>query len=612
VPGSIPEEVIAEVRERTDIVQVIGQHVQLKRSGINYKGLCPFHDEKTPSFNVNSAKQFFHCFGCHESGDVFKFLMKIEGRRFGEVVEDLAARAGVEIPRQHVSPAEERAAAQRRSERQQGLDLNRAVADLYRALLLGDQGAPARDYLKQRGVSEKSSETFCLGYAPPRESPVARFLERKGVPMSLAERLGLVARRRDPGLGLVARRRDPDTGGGGKPGYHDRFWNRLIFPVIGASGEVLGFGGRLLGDGDGPKYINTPETALYKKGEVLYGLHAAASAMRKGGQALIVEGNLDVIQLHQHGFEHAVAPMGTALTPRQVSLLRRFAHKVVALFDGDDAGNAAALKAVTPLVESGLEAKIASLPRGHDPDSFLRDRSAEELTRVLATALPVVTHLIETRRKQMEDTLPGRARLLEEVAPLLARLPSPVDRDLTISALAQDLKIEEGVIRRAVAGNKPTLQALRPREVAKVAQHLPPAELYLLGVLFAHPHLFPRAEAGGASSLLTNDGLRATYRAAMQMQQASGRIDPSQLLQSIPEGVKNPIAESFQAEAFASEDPTRALDDCLSALQRASFQRQLQDIRNQMAQARAAGDPNAVRDLAVRQVELERKIHETR
>ena len=343
MPGLIPEQVIADIRERTDIVQVIGQHVQLKRAGVNHIGLCPFHDEKTPSFNVNSQRQFYHCFGCHESGDVIKFLMKIEGRRFLEVVEDLAARAGIEIPRQTVSPEQARAAERQRSERQLGIDLNRKVADLYRSLLVGDRGGPAREYLQRRDVGEAITETFQLGYAPAAGAPVVRLLEREKVSMDVAERLGLVLRRAG--------------------GAHDRFWNRLIFPVIGAGGEVIGFGGRLLGDGDGPKYINTPETPLYHKGEVLFGLAAAAAPMRKRDLALVVEGNIDVIQLHQHGFDHSVAPMGTALTPRQVQLLRRFASKVIAVFDGDAAGQAAALKAVWTFVDGGLSAKIASLPK---------------------------------------------------------------------------------------------------------------------------------------------------------------------------------------------------------------------------------------------------------
>jgi DNA primase len=591
--------VIAEIRERTDIVQVIGQHVQLKRSGMNYLGLCPFHEEKTPSFNVNPQRQFFHCFGCHESGDVITFLMKVEGRRFLEVVEDLAARAGIEVPRQQVSASDARREAQRKSERQQGLDLNRKVAEHYRRNLLGERGATAREYVERRGIGAEVAEAFKLGFALPTGSSVVKLLEAERVSLELAERLGLCAKRRE--------------GSAGAPGYHDRFWNRLIFPVMAAGGEVVAFGGRLLGDGDGPKYINTPETALYRKGETLYGLHAAATPMRKHSQAIVVEGNVDVLQMHQHGFAQTVAPMGTALTPRQVLLLKRFADEVVALFDGDDAGQAAALKAVRTLTEAGVTGKIATLPAGHDPDSFLREAGAGAMSALLEGAKPAVDFLIEVLQKRMDDSIPGRARLLDEVAPVIAKLSGAVDRDLYVSRLALLLDIEPGIVRRAVLGQRAPAASLQRAARPAAKEPLPAAELELLGVLAEHPHHFPRAEEAGASSLLTNAGLRGTYRAAMEMQRQSGTLEPAQLLQATPGEVRDAVAGVVLSGKFASDgDPTRALDDCLSALERSRLVRERQEIRDQIASARAQHDDEAVRALAVRLIAVEREIHETR
>jgi DNA primase len=594
VSGLIPEQVIAEIRERTDIVQVIGQHVQLKRSGANHLGLCPFHDEKTPSFNVNPRRQSYHCFGCHESGDVFSFLMKVEGRRFMEVVEDLAARAGIELPKTKLSPADARREAARKSERQQGLDLNKRVAERYRQLLLGSEGQAARDYLRKRAVGDEMSELFRLGFAPASGNVVVELIRLNGLDPGLAERMGLVAARRE-----------------GK-GHHDRFWNRLMFPIIDARGEVLGFGGRLLGDGDGPKYINTPETAFYHKGDVLYGLHAAQTGMRKSGQALIVEGNIDVIQAHQHGFGNAVAPMGTALTAQQVQLMKRFAGDVVALFDGDEAGNKAALKAVRTLVEGGITSgKIASLPAGQDPDDFLRKEGREALEGVLKRALPAVDFLIDELRRRTDNSIPARARELEEVAPILAQLPL-VDQRLYTGRLAVELQMDVALVRRVVGGGvvPPELRRGAPKPEAPPAPP-PLAELDLLGILLDHPHLFQRAEAAGVQSLLTNDGLRDTYVAAMQMQQATGRIEHAKVLQAAPTSVRD---EVFKLSGqFASDcDPTRALDDCLSALQRAKLKCELQEVRDLMGKAKAAGDDKNRLTLTARKVELERKIHETR
>jgi DNA primase len=599
VPGRIPEEVIAEVRERTDIVQIIGQHVQLKRAGTNHKGLCPFHDEKTPSFNVNPQRQFYHCFGCQESGDVFSFLMKIEGRSFMEVVEDLAGRIGVEIPREQVSPAQARAAAQRRSERQQGLDLNQRVAKLYEALLWGTPGAAARDYLQQRGLGEEVARTFRLGFAPQSGSAVVRALEKAEIDLPFAERLGLVAKRT------------------GRQGYHDRFWDRLIFPVVGAGSEVLGFGGRKLGDGDGPKYINTPETTIYRKGEALYGLEAAAKAMRQGGRALVVEGNVDVIQLHQHDFRDAVAPMGTALTPRQVLLLGRFSKEVVALFDGDDAGRAAALKSIPTLLEGRVTARIATLPMGHDPDSFLREEGPQALQQLVGRAIPAVEFMINTLRAGIDGSIPDRARVLEQVAPIVATIESQAERDLYAGKLALDLAIAPSTVQRAIRGqlSKGSLQqeirSARPKRPQTLK--LVSVELDLLGILVDHPHLAPRAEEAGIISLLTNDGLRATYRAATEMQQASGQIDPVALLEAAPDEVREAVAKVVMSEAFrAINDPTRALDDCLNKLKRNQLEGERKEIKSKMVQAKSDGDAQSELRLATRMIEVEREIHETR
>jgi DNA primase len=605
VSGLIPKEVIEEVKARTDIVQIVGQHVELKRSGTNHKGLCPFHEEKTPSFNVNSQRQMYHCFGCHESGDVIKFLRKIEGRSFEEVLEDLAARAGVDVPRQRVSSAQAQAAQRRRSDRQRGLDLNRRVAVVYRELLQGQKGQIGQDYLRERGIGDDVSSTFQIGYAPRSGDAVVQMVTAGADGSTeFAERLGLIAKRAN------------------RPGHHDRFWNRLIFPVVGAGGEVLGFGGRLLGDGDGPKYINTPETFMYRKGEALYGLGPAAKPIRQQGVALLVEGNFDVLQLHQAGFANAVAPMGTALTERQVLLLRRFAPRAVAIFDGDEAGQAAAQKAVPILLAGGVEAKIASLPRGQDPDSFLCREGPEAMAQTIERAVPAIEYLVGALRNQMEDSIQGRARVLERVAQVVALLKSRAERDLYAGQLALELKTDVRTVQREIHAHlEPGGPVPRPRpqrqgptdQSPELKLVIPKAELDVLGILVDHPHLVPRAEQAGLTSLLTNEVLRATYRAAVEMQQTSGQIDPVRLLETASSGLRDKVADVVMSEAFSGvKDPTRALDDCLNDLRRRRLERDRQEIRNQMAKARAEGNSESERVLARRMIEVEREIHETR
>lgn len=545
-------------------------------------GLCPFHDEKTGSFNVNPAKQFFHCFGCRASGDVIAFLMRLEGRGFMEVVEDLAQRAGVELPREQRSPRQIAEEQRRRSERQQAIDLNARVAGLYRRYLHSDAGAEALAYLRRRGIGEEVEEAFQLGYAPASGDVVARRLEESGIDLEFAARMGLVARRRQ------------------REGYHDRFWNRLIFPLFGVGGDVVGFGGRLLGDGDGPKYVNTPETAFYTKGQALYGLAQAAKTIRSRKEALLVEGNFDVLQLHQAGFTHAVAPMGTALTAQQVRLLRRFGERVVAVFDGDVAGQTAAIKAVSVLLEAEVDSKIGTLPSGEDPDSLLLRGGAEAFQKVIDQSRPAIDHVLATAQLAMDDTIPGRAGLVELVAPLVGKLPNSIAQQLYADKLTLSLGLRPGAVDRVVAGQRVDVKAAVLQKPPKSS--VDPADIDLLKILIAHPRLFAQAERTSLSRLLTSAALRATYATAAAMQAESGRVDISQLLSSADPSVRDAVAQAALAEDFAGGDPNRAIDDWLLTAVRKKLQRVKARIERRIK--RAEHDEDERRPLMQTLVEL--------
>ncbi|HMG24752.1 MAG TPA: DNA primase, partial [Kofleriaceae bacterium] len=344
----IPDDVIAQIRDAADIVAVIGQHVQLKRAGTSWKGLCPFHGEKTPSFNVVPAKQFFHCFGCQKHGDVFSFLMELEGKSFVEVAEELAGRFAITVPRVEESPELRRA----RGERIAMLDLNKLATAFFRELLADPKrGEPGRAYLARRGVTAETAERFQLGYAPGEWGALADHLKARGADLELAVRLGLVAHR-------------PRSGG-----FYDRNRDRLVCPVIVPGGDVVGFSSRLVGapapapDGsEPPKYINSPESAVYKKGKLLFGLAQAREAMHTQKRAVLVEGNFDVITLHQAGFTEVVAPLGTALTPEQIGVLKRLTERIVLLYDGDRAGYKATMHALQMCVEADAEVLVTSTP----------------------------------------------------------------------------------------------------------------------------------------------------------------------------------------------------------------------------------------------------------
>lgn len=636
--GRIADEVIAEIRDRADIVEVVGRYVQLKRAGTNHKGLCPFHEEKTPSFNVNPVRQFFHCFGCQATGDVFDFLMRAEGRTFIEAVEELAGAVGVEIPRERLSATDARAEAERRSDRREALTLNGRVARFYRRCLESPQGEVARRYLAARGIDDATSERFMLGFAPRSATQLTQVLRSKGIALEFAARVGLVARRASGG------------------GYYDRFWNRLICPIINASGDVIGFGGRSLGEaGDAPKYINTPETAVYHKGETLYGLHAAGGAMRKAGQALLVEGNFDVLQLHRHGFANAVAPLGTALTSDQVRLLARFTPRVVAMFDGDKAGRAAARRAVKTLLEGGIEAKIASIPEGADPDSLLVQGGPDALRRVIDSAAPAIDFMISELRSTLEDTVPGRARVLEEVAPLVRQLASEAAQALYIDRLSLELQIDRAVVERVMLGRSTGRPAQarasvpeRPRHVqgdpsaARPAPRVDALEFELLKLLLGHPDLLSRAESAHMDALLSSEALRETYSTALQMQRDLGSLDPVLLIPRVPAELRDVVATAAMSQEYAKAgDPTKALDDCVASLAASRSARIVQRVKERIVRAQrgqtlkdcAAADIRRLDVLAKLQfriknardrreaeqvwalvpelVEVEREIHET-
>ncbi len=349
----------------------------------------------------------------------------------------------------------------------------------------------------------------------------------------------------------------------------------------------------------------------------MFGMEPATIPIRRAKTVILVEGNLDVIQMYQHGLQNTLAPMGTALTARQVLLLRRMADDVVAIFDGDDAGQAAAVKTVPMFVENEVSAKFATLPPGVDPDDFLLDRGAEAMKALVDGAAPSVDFLIDAHVSRMEDSIPGRTRVMERVVPVVARLKSQVARELYAGQLASTLGVDPGTVRRAVAmGRGPTPRELGagapPVEQRKLSV-IEQIEVKLLAILAEHPHLVHRAEQCSVETLLTNEGLRATYRAAVEMQQESGRIVHSKLLQATPAEILDIVAKEIHSDEFAADgDPTKALDDCVARLQRGRLERELTEIRKQIVKAKQKADLETIRTLAMRQVELEREIHETR
>jgi DNA primase len=469
--GRIPEDTLQVIRDRTDLVELIGRHVALKKAGRSYKGLCPFHHEKTPSFQVNPDRGIFHCFGCGESGNAFAFLMRVEGLSFPEAARTLAASAGIAIPES--GRGEEAGVLER------VLEANAAAQALYRRALASEAGREARAYLEKRGLPGDAIEAFGVGYAPNAWDALGNELRRLRIPAEIGARAGLL--------------RERESGG-----HYDLLRHRITFPIQDARGRVVAFGGRAMAADQEPKYLNSPESPVFRKREAFYGFPHALEAIRRGDRIVVVEGYFDRIALHRAGVEEALATCGTALSEDHARALRRRARSAVLLFDGDSAGRRAALRALELLLPAGLRVRAAALPPGDDPDTFLL-REGPEALRALVEQAPAALDLAIA-----DAVAPGvvqpeqKADALAKVVPLVAKIVEPAERTawaqrLALAVGARELDVEasvRAVARGAQAADVVTVSG--PVHVGRDERHL----AQLVQVLLEHPAA--AAEVDGA------------------------------------------------------------------------------------------------------------------
>jgi DNA primase len=426
---------IEEVRARADIVEIVGTQVRLKRTGRNFLGLCPFHNEKTPSFSVNAERGFFHCFGCGIGGTVFDFVMKAEGLTFAEALQSLARRYGI------VLPEPTGAGGPPAGERDTLALANQTAAEFFAYVLWKTvDGAPAREYLKMRGITDETAHAFMLGFAPARPANLAGVISKRGM-LEAAVKVGLVKRE------------------DGRASY-DMFRGRLMFPIRDALGRVIGFGGRVL-DQRLPKYINSPESPIYSKSRALYGVFEARQAIAQGERAIVVEGNIDVIALWQAGFKETVASLGTSLTVDQLRVLGRYTRNIVACFDGDAAGRKASLRALEVFLGAGLLGRGAFLPSGFDPDTLVRDRGAWAFTELIESSELLVDYFLREQASAAGATLGGRARAAQRVAEILRLIANPFEFDLLARKAADSLGVGEALLRREARKDDPANLSMR-------------------------------------------------------------------------------------------------------------------------------------------------------
>ncbi len=419
----IPEDKLLEIREAASIEEVVGQYVKLERRGKTLTGLCPFHADSKPSFTVSPDRGIFHCFGCQAGGNVISFVMQYHKLSFPEAAAELARRYGITLTVKDMGPEESRRAKQR----QTSYDLNREALAFYRGTLEGKGGKPGREYLKKRGLTPEIIQSFQLGYAPPEWDGLRRHLQNRGFSLEAAAEVGLLL---------------PRTSGG----YYDRFRDRVIFPIFDRQDRPVAFGGRIVGEGE-PKYLNSPESPLYTKGRLLYGLPQAREALRHQDLAIVVEGYLDLLALRVHGIVPVVASLGTALTKEQVRLLKSQVSRVVLVFDGDPAGAKAMRRAFPLFGQEGLPVRVIALPAGQDPDTYVHSEGPELFASPWERALPWLAFLLDGLVEAHGLTIEGRVRIAEELRPYFQTLQDPVEQGLWLKFAAERLGVPETDLR---------------------------------------------------------------------------------------------------------------------------------------------------------------------
>jgi DNA primase len=547
------------VKQQADIVRVIGEYVRLKKSGQNFTGLCPFHQEKTPSFAVHPVKQIYHCFGCGAGGDVFKFVMEMEKSAFPEAVRTVAEKCGIPLPKPRERSPEERRENQQRAAL---VEIQREAATYFaRALKTTDEGKVAQAYLEDRGLDSATVAQFGLGYAPSSGDALLRHLKAKYAER-LLEASGFFSRDQNGRL-------------------FDRFRRRIMFPISNESGKVIAFGGRALGD-DMPKYLNSPETPIYTKSNVLYHLDHAKEAIRKNDFAVLVEGYMDTIAVARAGIANVVASCGTSLADGQIKLLSRFTRRVVVNYDPDTAGVAATERSLVLLLEKEFDVRVLALPGGSDPDKYIREQGSESYAKRLSEAPAYLDYLITRARQMDRSTAEGKLAAVNFLMPYAQRIPNRLLRSELASKIAAELRIEEPVLREAMRRAIAERRSEVKQNPDLAASPVRPAEKRLIYMLVEaegfREHLALQMAEGNHHKGLETESI---FEALISSARSGARLEPATLAESLGERDRRLLFEVLFEEA--QEATWEEAESCLSALKRRVVEQEITELQRRLA-----------------------------
>jgi len=573
----IPQEKIAEIQQASDIIHIISEHIHLKQSGRNFTGLCPFHSEKTPSFTVNPEKKLFKCFGCGEGGTVFQFIMKQEGVDFVEAVKLVAAKSHIDLS--YLQNNKKTSISE--AEKTRLLSITSSAAKLYHTILLNSEhGKSAREYLQKRQINDQSIKNFCLGYAPNSWDTLLKVCKERNVSTKLLEKTGLV----------IPKKEGND--------YYDRFRNRLMFPIVDARKQVVGFGGRALDDSL-PKYLNSPETLLFNKGSVLYGIDQAKNAIQKQRRVILMEGYTDVIMAHQHGINWSVAVMGTAVSKQHLRQLRQYCNQVILLLDADIAGLKSSDRNLDIFIEEEFDVKIAQLPKDFDPCDFLVAEGAESLLACINDARDFFSFKIEMASSKWDtSTVHGKADAIGDVLSTAMKMPDVIKRNLLIKRIAEEMSIDEATLRSQLKKfSKQPFTADKKQPVEQRLDASSKMERELLYLMLASNELIPAILEEISLEEFSNRNFQKIAEKVVELYKKNTVVKGEDVLHIIDDARLNKILmDLVTTDEF--QDSTaygKRLEDCVHFLKKRNSKREIHQTKKKMLEtAKVNNEENIV------------------
>ncbi|MBM3248791.1 MAG: DNA primase [Candidatus Omnitrophica bacterium] len=577
MPGLIPQDIIDRILDANDIAEIISGYIPLKRAGRNFKALCPFHHEKTPSFTVSPDRQIYHCFGCGAGGNVFSFLMKYERMEFPEAVEMLAKKVGISIPK--TEPADKNAGIAEKL-----FSINELASKFYHDILFNSKEAGSvRAYLEKRGISSETAKKFRLGFAPDKWDALINYLRQKNFSLSLIDKTGLISSRED------------------SSGYYDRFRDRIIFPIFDIKDRIVGFGARVTND-TLPKYINSPETPIYVKGKNLFGLNFTKDEIRKHDSVVVVEGYLDFIIPYQAGIHNIVASLGTALTIEQIRIIKRYTQNAIILFDPDLAGELATLRSLDLFLSLDMNVRLVSLPKGFDPDSFVRDKGADKLKELIEDAVDLFDYKLDLLKEKYDIIkAQGKAKIAEEMLATISKIKNEVLKESYLKKLSEILSVKEDALLKELSKVKDGISYIDYDSFSSLASkplNIRVVEKMVVKLMLEHDDLIRQVKEKLDISDFQDPHIKKIVCSMLELNSQGRKIEASRLMNHFDDqAVAQTLTHLCLSEECREIDKQKAFDDCINRIKQENIKEKRNQLHGEIKIAESQGNKDRLNQL---------------